>query len=342
MKKRLLAAVLPLMLLAGCVPGGEQEPPTRTADVFAMDTYMTLKASGSRAEPALDAATERIHELETLLSVTRDDSDVSRINRAGGEPTIVAPDTAAVIRTAMDVAADTGNALDIALYPVLRAWGFTTGSYQIPSEETLQALLTHTDPEQITLEDYKVQVPEDYELDLGAVAKGYTGDQILEVFRQYGIKSGIISLGGNVQTIGLKPDGSRWTVGITDPAAPDSLLGKVSVKDCAVITSGNYERFFEGDDGKRYWHILDPANGRPAERGLSSVTVIGQNGARCDALSTALFVMGTDQATAFWREQRGFEMILVTDDGRILATEGIAPDLEVENGKQAEILHGEP
>jgi thiamine biosynthesis lipoprotein len=223
---------------------------------------------------------------------------------------------------------------------VLRAWGFTTGSYQIPARETLDTLLASADPKRITADGSVVVVPQGYELDLGAVAKGYTGDQVTEIFRQFGLTSGIVSLGGNVQALGTKPDGSKWTVGIADPEKPDSLLGKVEVEDCAVITSGSYERYFEGEDGKRYWHILDPADGCPADNGLSSVTVIGRNGARCDALSTALFVMGTEPAKTYWQKQRSFEMILVTDDGHIFVTEGIASDFRTENGKEAEILHG--
>ena len=341
MKYRLLKAVLPMLLLTGCAAEKAKEPPMRTAELFAMDTYMTLKASGEGAEAALDAASARIRELEELFSVTKEDSELNRINHSGGMPMPVSNDTPVAVGTALAVGRDTDYALNIALYPVVQAWGFTTGSYQIPSEETLRALLVNTDPKRIVLDGNVIFIPPEYQLDLGAVAKGYAGDQVTDIFTQYGITSGIVSLGGNVQALGTKPDGSRWTVGITDPAAPDSLLGTVAAADCAVITSGSYERFFEGEDGRRYWHILDPADGCPADSGLSSVTVIGKNGARCDALSTALFVMGTEKAAAYWKAERNFGMILVTDDGRILVTEDIASDLTTENGRETEVLHGD-
>ena len=340
MKHRLPAALLPLMLLlTGCRTGAEQELPTRTTELFAMDTYMTLKASGASAEAALDAASARIRALEEQFSVTSEISDLSRINHSNGMPVPIGNDTAIAVGTALAVGADTDYAVNIALYPLSRAWGFTTGSYQIPSEDTLKQLLPHTDCTKVILNDSVVIVPPACELDLGAVAKGYAGDQVLEVFQRNGIESGIVNLGGNVQALGSRPDGSKWTVGITDPAEPDKMLGTVSVTDCAVITSGNYERYFEGEDGKRYCHIIDPADGCPADNGLSSVTVIGKNGARCDALSTALFVMGPEKAAAYWRKEHSFGMILVTDDGRILVTEDIEPDFKPENGKSTEILH---
>ena len=104
------------------------------------------------------------------------------------------------------------------------------------------------------------------------------------------------------------------------------IIAWAEITDRAVITSGNYERYFTGADGRRYWHILDPSNGFPADRGLVSVTVIGGCGAECDALSTALFVEGTEQAVQHWRKSGDFEMILVTSAGELLLTEGIAAD----------------
>ena len=142
-----------------------------------------------------------------------------------------------------------------------------------------------------------------------------------------GVTSALMSLGGNVMTLGVKPDGSSWTVAITDPFSPDSLIASLHVTDQAVVTSGNYEKYFE-ENGKRYHHILDPKTGCPAESGLVSVTVLCENGAWADALSTACFVLGPDGALALRDDlaDQGtdFELILVTDDGRVLYTDGLA------------------
>ena len=317
----IMSGICMMPLLTAC---GKQTDTMKSADIFAMDTYMNLKAYGRDAEAAVAEAEARIYELEQFFSVTNEASDIWKINHAGGQPVTVSADTISVLQTAQRMNQESGGALCISLYPVLRAWGFTTGEYRIPSDNEIAELLQSADDTKISVIDDMAQIPDNYAIDLGAVAKGYTGDAVMEIMREHHISSAIINLGGNVQTLGRKTDGSAWMVGITDPFAPDSLLGTVSVTDKAVITSGNYERYFTGDDGRTYWHILDPATGCPANNGLVSVTVIGDCGAECDALSTALFVEGAEQAVQHWRKSGDFEMLLVTSDGELLITDGIA------------------
>ncbi|MBE6876682.1 MAG: FAD:protein FMN transferase [Ruminococcus sp.] len=165
-------------------------------------------------------------------------------------------------------------------------------------------------------------------MDFGSLAKGYTSDRLMQLFKENGAESAIVNLGGNVQTLGTKPDGSPWSVGIVNPLSPAENLCIVKIENQAVITSGNYERYFVGDDGKTYWHIIDPKDGYPADNGLISVTVIGESGLLCDALSTALFAEGTEQAVQHYQASDDFEMILVTDDGKILLSEGIQDNFQ--------------
>ena len=319
----IISGICLMPLLTAC---GKSADTMKSADIFAMDTYMNLKAYGRDADVAVRGAEARIYELEQTFSVTNESSDIWKINHADGLPVTVSADAVSVLQTAQRMNHESSGALCISLYPVLRTWGFTTGNYRIPANNEIADLLQSADDTKISVKDHTVQCPADMEIDLGAVAKGYTGDAVMEIMREHRVSSAIINLGGNVQTLGSKPDGSKWTVGITDPFSPDSLIGTVSVTDKAVITSGNYERFFTGDDGQKYWHILDPETGCPADNGLVSVTVIGDCGAECDALSTALFVEGTENAVQHWRRSGDFEMILVTSDGDLLMTEGIAAD----------------
>ena len=218
----------------------------------------------------------------------------------------------------------TDGALDLSIYPVLRAWGFTTGAYRVPTKGELDELLTHVDYRGVAVDgDGRVTLSAGMEIDLGSVTKGYTGDRICALLRERGVESALLDLGGNVQALGGKPDGSAWRVGVRDPEG-DGLLGAVSVRDEAVVTSGGYERCFTDEDGNLWWHILDPADGYPAKNGLLSATVVGSEGVYCDALSTALFVLGEERAVEFWRERRDFEMVLVTEDGRLLLTPALS------------------
>jgi thiamine biosynthesis lipoprotein len=175
-------------------------------------------------------------------------------------------------------------------------------------------------------EDCSLSLEDGTMIDLGAVAKGYTGDLLCEALEKRGVRAAIVNLGGNVQTYGKKPDGSRWKIGIASPDGEGSAC-TVMTNGAAIVTSGAYERYFE-KDGRRYCHIIDPSNGRPVDGDLLSVTVIGENGFECDALSTAMFVLGKDGAISYWREHGGFEMILITEKG-VSATSGIASDVEL-------------
>ena len=333
---KVISGICVMPLLTAC---GHQTETVKSADFFAMDTYMSLKAYGSDAEAAVRESEARIYELEQTFSVTNDASDIWKINHADGQSVPVSADTVSILQTAQTMHRECGGAFSISLYPVLRAWGFTTGEYRVPADDVIAGLLHNVDDTLISVDSQTVRCPDEMQIDLGAVAKGYTGDEVMEIMRAHHISSAIINLGGNVQTLGSKPDGSAWTVGITDPFAPDALIGTVSVTDKAVITSGNYERCFTGEDGCRYWHILDPADGFPADNGLVSVTVIGYSGTECDALSTALFVEGTEQAVQHWRRSGNFEMILVTSDGKLLLTEGIAAVYTAKTEMPCRVVH---
>ena len=225
--------------------------------------------------------------------------------------------------TAMDLCRRTGGALDLSIYPVVRAWGFTTGDYQVPSDDDLATLTALVDYTRIDYDPASgaVSLPEGMEIDLGSVAKGYAGREAAQLLRQAGVSSALLNLGGNIQTVGSRPDGDPWQIGVKDPSTGQPMM-VLSIRDQAVVTSGGYERYFQ-QDGRTYWHIIDPATGRPAESGLRSVTIVGDDGLVCDGLSTALFVMGLERAAQFWAGSDDFEAIFVTDDGSVYLTQGL-------------------
>ena len=302
--------------------------PEESGEIFAMDTYMSVSATGEKAREAVDASLEEIQRLDELWSVGDENSVVSRLNRH--ESVELDEDTSRILERALEISRDTDRAFDITIYPLMEEWGFTTGDFKVPSKEQLKKLLEHVDAGRLEYNAKETfNLPGDIQIDLGGIAKGYTSDRIMEIFEEYEITSGLVSLGGNVETFHRKADGSAWRVGIQNPdntipeLAASQLVGVVQAVDQAVITSGGYERYFE-EDGITYHHILDPETGMPAASGLISVSIVSPDGCLADGLSTALFVMGREKALAYWDQNRDtFDAILVETDGSITVTAGL-------------------
>lgn len=319
----LLLCVSMLLPLSAC---GEEKPVEQ--QIFAMDTLMDLKAYGKNAETGLNSAIAVINGLNAMLDPALESSKVYAINHAQGDTVVVNGQIAKMIQTAQTVSQQTDGALDLTVYPLMQAWGFIDGNYRIPDDETIEALLEKVDMSKVELtalsEDgsYLASVPAGAALSFGAVAKGCASNYAINAMRAAGVTSGVISLGGNVQTLGTKPDGSDWNIAIQDPHDTGNYLGYVSVGETAVITSGSYQRNFT-EGGKLYHHIIDPATGAPSESRLRSVTIVCSDGILADCLSTAMFVLGESDALSYWRTYGGFEMILVTTDGRVVLTEGL-------------------
>ena len=302
-----------------------EEDESDSRDIFAMDTYMTLTAYGKNAKKALDEAVDEINNIEQLVSTGIDSSEVSQINKNGKGS--VSETTGYLIKRSKEIYDSTNGVFDITIYPIMQAWGFPTENYCVPGKKELKKLRGLMGADHVLYDEKKQEVilnKEGMKIDLGGIAKGYTSSKVMDIFKENGIYSAVISLGGNVQTLNGKPDGSDWRVAVENPADTGSYIGVLSIKDKAVITSGGYERYFK-QDGKTYHHIIDPATGYPANNGLTSVTIVSDDGTLADGLSTSLFIMGPEKAQKYWKEHSDeFDTILVKDDGSILVSEGIA------------------
>lgn len=339
----MLACLCMLMGLAlsGC--GGEVETDGQEAgepvsrEFFAMDTYMTVSAYGEKAAEATEAAEAEVGRLDAMLSTGNPDSEIAGVNAGGGQ---VSEETAGLIERGLELYEETGRCFDIAIYPVMKAWGFTDKNYRVPDEAELEDLLPLTDASKVKCDTDTGNVSfgmEGMAIDLGGIAKGYTSSRIMEIYKEHGVTSGLVSLGGNVQVLGTKPDGSTWKVAVQNPGsaadaddaanqngATAEYLGVLEATDTAVITSGAYERNFT-QDGRLYHHIIDPATGKPADAGLKSVTVVSSDGTLADALSTSLYIMGKDKALDYWRAHADqFDCILMDDAGELYVTKPIA------------------
>ncbi len=296
----------------------------------AMDTFMSIKSYGKNARKSNLLAKNEIEKLEKIISVTNPQSEVYKINNSDALSIPVSEETASIIDFSLKTAELTDGAFNPFLYPITKAWGFTTKEYKVPPATTLASLLPLTDYKAAKLSDGSLKLKAGMQLDFGGIGKGWAGDKALKALRESGIKSAILDLGGNIQLLGAKPDGSDWNIGLRNPFENEtSPVISLKLSDCAVITSGGYERFFTGDDGKKYIHIFDSKTGLPVNNRLVSVTIIAKEGKTGDALSTALFVMGKEAAVDFWKKSDNFEMIIICEDKSILYTKPLSDKLSL-------------
>lgn len=315
--KCFLLLLMPLFLTA-CAAAAPVE-----RSLFAMDTLMSIRIWGG--EDAPDAVSDELTRLDSLLSATDASSEIYHLNQAG--QAALSDEVAALLKKCCALSERTNGCFDPTIYPLVCAYGFPTDAYRVPQAEELSALLETVGTAHLHFTGNTVALDSGSQLDLGAVGKGYAAEACAELLDELGVQAALLQLGGNVQTVGTKPDGSDWAIGIADPNEPTQAIGVLRFTgSLAVITSGAYQRFFE-EDGVRYHHILDPRTGVCAENGLASVTILAESGTLADALSTALFVMGLEEASEFWRASDDFEAVFVTEAGAVFATTGAADRL---------------
>lgn len=322
MKKAIALLICGCFLLTMCSCDFQREAKT---EITAMNTLMSIRVFSSSQvnnEEATQLFIDKINEFDELFDANNENSDVFRINGSKTEIK-VSEDTAEIIEKSILANKLTEGAFDITIMPVLRLWGFDNGNYGVPENADIKKALSLVGEDKLKLKNNTVIKSKGTEISLGGIAKGFAGDELLEIAKENGV-SAVISLGGNIILCGENAEKGEWTVGIKNPLDTNGLACTFKHKgNVSVVTSGGYERSFR-KDGRTYHHIIDTKTGEPAESDLLSVTVIGKNGALCDAFSTALFAMGKEKAVTFAKEHNDFQYIFITEDKEIIATEGVS------------------
>ena len=318
MKKILSAAILLILLIITIflVRKGPKnsEPISKTA--FGLDTVITITIYDGNPddETTLNGCFSLLKDYESMFSRTLEGSDVYKINHAGGEAVSVTSDTFELVKLALSYAEMSEGLVDPTIGSVSELWDFHSDSPSLTDENALTEAVKHVNYKNVILDDSNKSItlsdPE-AKLDLGFIAKGYIADRIKEYLLSKGIKSAVINLGGNVLAIGAKPDGSPFKIGIQDPNKPTGTpYTTLDITDKSVVSSGSYERNFVVE-GITYHHILDTQTGYPVDTDLASASIITESSVEGDALSTDLFILGTNKAKEYASAHPDIEILLI-------------------------------
>ena len=310
------AVLIMVVTLNGCTVPPKSESLTMTGTYF--DTVVQIEVWGADQE-IMEHCRQMCEDYEQMLSATIETSEISKINNAGGEPVEVSDKTAGLIEEGIKYGDISDGQFDITIASATDLWNFTDNEEKIlPDPDELAEAVTHIDYHCIKVEGNTVTLTDpEARIDLGGIAKGYIADRLKEYLKDEGIEHALIDLGGNMLTLGRRYDGNDFRIGIQKPFADTgTAMAVVSVNDKSVVTSGDYERYFE-KDGVIYHHILDPDTGYPVQNDLDQVTIISDQSVDGDALSTTCFAMGLEDGLELIRSLDGIEAVFVTKDGEM-------------------------
>jgi len=322
-----LLLILTVSMLTGC--GQKQKECFQKTEV-SLDTFVTIQiydtpSNEEKVNALLSDCMELIKHYENLFSPYIENSDIYKVNHAGGEWVTVDKDTISIIYSALEYCDITGGKIDITILPVKQLWNFQEDSSDIPDANAIQVRLQSVNYESIEIDGVRMRLNDpNAAIDLGFIAKGYISEQVKKLLLENGVDSALINLGGNICVIGQKPDGNDFVVGIKEPfSKKDSYMETVNLSGDhgfqTAVTSGIYERYFQLGD-KIYHHVLDTSTGYPVDTDLYSVTILTDSSLHADALSTTCLVLGLEEAKNFISNIKGAEAIFITKDMKIIDT----------------------
>lgn len=318
-----------LFILAGC-KNEKKELPQVEDSAFLMDTLVQMRADGVNAEAAVEESMEKIKDIENLMSKTIKTSDIYKLNNNPEQELKIDQETMTVLRKAKKYAELTAGDFDPAVGSLVELWGIGNENASVPKENEIKQALINSGHQYLKLRgNYAKISKKGVKLDLGAIVKGYAAEEVKKIVEKNNVKHAFVNLGGNVLVIGDKVDGTPWKIGIQDPrSGRGNVAAVIDVIDQTIVTSGNYERYFE-EDGKIYHHILDPKTGYPAENNLLSVSIISKNSFDADALSTAVYVMGLEKGMEFIKKMEKVEAMFITKNLDVYISPGLKDIIKI-------------
>lgn len=308
---------------------------TIVREFYGLGTIIRLRVDGKNGEKAIQEAIDRLNIIENKMSVFKEFSEVSMINRnAGVSSQEVSKDTYFVIKKAVEYSRLSEGTFDLTIRPIVSLWRIGSDNPRIPSKSEIERNLKLVNYQDIILDEKNHSIGlkhANQAIDVGGIAKGYASDEVKKVFENYKIKSALIDLGGNLYALGTKPDKTLWNVGIQNPFnTRGEHIGVISVKNKSIVTSGNYERYFT-KEGKMYHHIIDPKTGYPSESEIISSTIISDYSIDGDGLSTGVYIMGIEKSIKLIESLEGIDAIFITKNKEVYVTSGIKNNFKITN-----------
>ncbi|MEA1883124.1 MAG: FAD:protein FMN transferase [Thermotogota bacterium] len=315
---------------------------TLESQSFNMGTVIINHVTAENSQQVLREAEAEINRLNRLLSRFLEESDISRINHQAGVSAVkVSEETFQLLSESLVYSKVSRGLWDITICPLVTLWEEAKKQLTVPSQQMIEKDKQLVDFNSVILNEASNEVflsKEKQAIDLGGIGKGYAADQIIQLFKKHQIASAFTNFGGNVSTLGTKPDGTPWNIGIQHPRNTQELIGLVPVIDKTIVTSGDYQRFFQATDGKKYHHIIDPKTGYPSDSGLISATIIAKSSTTADALSTITFLAGLEKSKAILKDYEGVEAVLIDKHLTVYLTKGIKDDFEGIQGLKIRVL----
>ncbi len=324
--KRIIILLSVFIIFISCSSRESSLPESR----FMLGTVVSIQIFDKKSDTLLNSAYNIIDSIEKKMSVKIEGSDIYKINKNSGKNAVtVSNETLDVIKKGIYYGDLSKGKFDISIGPLVNLWNIGSGGEKVPEIEKIELAASRVDYTKIRIDDREVFIDQNMALDLGGIAKGYTADKIAEYLVENGIKSAIINLGGNLKIIGTKENNQPFNVGIQNPFSTRyAYLGIVKVRDSSVVSSGDYERFFEVD-GVRYHHIFDKTTGFPVNNHVSSVTVITKSSMDADALSTTFFSLGVDEGFKLAKKLQNILLVYVTKDNIVHISEELEGNFEL-------------
>lgn len=320
MKKVFLVLFTCVIVLSACTSKNE----TYEKTTYALGTIIDFNINEGGSDEVIEAMIEELNRIEAKMSVNIEDSEIMALNNATNEGAYkVSSELYMMLETSVYYGQVSGGGFDISLGPIIDLWGIGTEEERLPEAFEIDALLPLVGYDKILLlEDNMVYMDEGMKLDLGGIAKGYAADQLVNIAENSGVTSGFINLGGNVVVIGKKEDDTPYNIGVQNPfEGRNAYIGFVSVSDKTVVTSGDYERYFDYE-GVRYHHLFDAKTGYPSQSDVIGVSIVADSSMDADALSTAVFILGKDAGLKLIEEMEQVECVVITKDSDLYMTDG--------------------